>query len=241
MRHTLFFAAALALGLTACSASKTAEAPTSVDRMARSEVESIVRDYLVKNPDVIIEALTELNKREEAATFAHLVSEKDDPSLGPKDAPITIVEFFDYNCGYCKAANHWVFDTLDSSRQDDVRVVFKEYPVLAESSHIAATAALAAAKQGKYREMHIALMKGRDFSPEALDKTAQSVGLNMDKFHKDMASPEIASHIDRVLNEGANAKITGTPGFFVNGKLLSGFDEAQLNRMLKDARAELKS
>jgi len=242
MRHALLLAAAtLAFGLAACSPQKAAGAPDAVDRMARREVEAIVKEYLVTHPEVIVEALQTLNAREEQATFIKLISEKDDPSIGNDNAPITIIEFFDYNCGYCKAANHWVFDKLDSSRSDDVRVVFKEYPVLAESSHFAAQAALAANKQGKYREMHIALMTGRDFSPEAIDKLAKSVGLDLNKFHADMRSQDVANHIARVLQEGADAQVQGTPGFFINGKSLSGFDEAQLDKLLKDARAAVKS
>ena len=145
--------AALAL-LAACSAQS---APDSVDRMARSEVEAIVREYLVSNPEALAAGLEALQKQEQAKLFARLASHPDDPSLGPKDAPVTIVEFFDYNCGYCRVANDWVFDTIDD-RSGDVRVIFKEYPILAESSILAARAALAAHRQGKYREMHVALM-----------------------------------------------------------------------------------
>ena len=241
MRLTLLVPAILALGLGACSGGKTeVKAPDAVNRMPRAEVEAIVKDYLVKNPEVLAEAFSELNRREEVRTFTRLIDEKDDPVIGPANAPITIVEFFDYNCGYCKAANPWVFEQL-ASKKNDVRVIFKEYPVLAESSHLASTAALAAAKQGKYREMHLTMMKSHDFSPENVDKMAASVGLNLDKLHKDMKSEEIGAHITRVLTEGEQANVKGTPGFFINGVFLNGYSQAQLQQIVDDARAKKKA
>jgi protein-disulfide isomerase len=241
MRLTYLAAAALVLGLAACSpAGKTeVKAPDSVNRMQRSEVEAIVKDYLINNPEVLAQAFGELQRREEVKTFTRLINEKDDPSIGPANAPITIVEFFDYNCGYCKAANPWVFEQL-ASKKNDVRVIFKEYPVLAESSHYASTAALAAAKQGKYREMHLTMMKSHDFSPENVDKMAASVGLDLDRMHKDMKSEEVADHITRVLTEGQQADVKGTPGFFVNGVFLNGYNQEQLQQMVDDERAKAK-
>jgi protein-disulfide isomerase len=240
MRLTHLAAAALALGLAACSGAKTTvKAPDAIDRMPRAEVEAIVKNYLVNNPEVLAEAFTELQRREEVKTFTRLINEKDDPTLGPANAPITIVEFFDYNCGYCKAANPWVFEQL-ASKKNDVRVIFKEYPVLAESSHYASTAALAAAKQGKYREMHLTMMKSHDFSPENVDKMATSVGLDLDRMHKDMKSEDVGNHITRVLTEGEQANVKGTPGFFINGVFLNGYSEAQLQQIVDDERAKVK-
>jgi protein-disulfide isomerase len=241
MRLTLLAVATLALVLAACSAGGKTEvkAPDSVNRMQKSEVEAIVKDYLINNPEVLAEAFGELQRREEVKTFTKLVNEKDDPSIGPADAPITIVEFFDYNCGYCKAANPWVFEQL-ANKKNDVRVIFKEYPVLAESSHFASTAALAAAKQGKYREMHLTMMKSHDFSPESVDKMATSVGLNLDQLHKDMKSEEVGDHITRVLTEGQQSDVKGTPGFFVNGVFLNGYNQEQLQQMVDNERAKPK-
>jgi protein-disulfide isomerase len=108
MRNLALCAAALILA--ACSGQKQTSAPEAVDRMARQEVEAIVKDYLLNNPEVLVEAFTELDRRQSQASFEKLISHDNDPSVGPKDAPVTIVEFFDYNCGYCKAANDWVMD-----------------------------------------------------------------------------------------------------------------------------------
>jgi protein-disulfide isomerase len=235
--------AVMLLAAAACSGqSKEAEvaAPDAVDRMPRAEVEAIVKDYLLKNPEILVEAFTELDRRQTEASFARLVGHDNDPSIGPKNAPITIVEFFDYNCGYCKAANDWVFKQA-SSRNGEVRVIFKEFPILREDSSVAARAALAADRQGKYREMHVALMKGRDFTTAGLEKTAKSAGLNIERWKKDMADPKLEEHIARVHREAAESGIEATPGFFINGQTYQGFHEPKLEEMMKTAREKLKS
>jgi protein-disulfide isomerase len=251
MRNLALCAAALILA--ACSGQKQTSAPEAVDRMARQEVEAIVKDYLLNNPEVLVEAFTELDRRQSQASFEKLISHDNDPSVGPKDAPVTIVEFFDYNCGYCKAANDWVMDQA-ADRNSKVRVVFKEFPILRESSELAAKAALAAEKQGKYREMHIALMKSRALAPmtedgkedlagtlKEIERVARSVGLDTAKLQKDMASDAIAVKIDNVHREAALAGIEATPGFFVNGQVLQGFNEEQLDKMIAKAREPKKT
>src|SRR5262249_3062609 len=155
-------------------------------------------------------------KKRAAEAFANLTAHDNDPSLGPKNAPITMVEFFDYNCTFCKAANPWVFQQLDSSK-GQVRIVFKEFPILHEDSIAASKAALAANRQGKYREMHLAMMRTKDFTQDHLEQIAKSVGLNVEKFRKDMADPAFQAHIERVHREAQEASVDATPGFFING------------------------
>ncbi|MEZ5936668.1 MAG: thioredoxin domain-containing protein [Hyphomonadaceae bacterium] len=252
MRLVTSIAALACLALTACSAGKETAAPDSTDRMARSEVEAIVKDYLIKNPDVLAEAMAEVDKLKRSQRFSQLVSEKEDPTLGPKDAPITIVEYFDYNCPYCHAANKWVLDELDS-KQGDVRVVFKEFPILRQSSLAAAMAALAANRQGKYREMHVALMNSRKLSvagddgredPDATQaeimRIAKSIGLNMNKFEKDMADPEFTKVLQRIYAEAEEAGIEGTPGFYINGEFIEQFNEPRLDATIEKVRREAK-
>ncbi len=243
MRLTTLFAAAAMLTLAACSgqgAKTVAKAPDSVPMMAKEDVKKIVHEYLLENPEVLVEAFTELDKKRAAENFANLTAHDNDPSLGPKNAPITMVEFFDYNCGFCKAANPWVFQQLDDKR-GQVRIVFKEFPILHEDSILASKAALAAERQGKYREMHLALMKTKDFNQDHLDAIAKSIGLNLDKFRKDIADPEFQAHIERVHREAAEASVDATPGFFINGVALQGYSEERLEAMMKEARDKLKS
>src|SRR5262245_22811240 len=222
-------AAVAALALSACSGQKAdaklTSAPETIDRMSKDEVKAIVREYLLENPEVLVEAFNELDARQNKANFAKLVSHDQDPSIGPKDAKVTIVEFFDYNCGYCKAANEWVMKEA-ADRKTSVRVIFKEFPILRDSSDMAAKAALAAAKQGKYREMHVAMMKskliagpvvdGREDTGSTLveiERIAKSIGLNVDRLKNDMKNDAIALQIQRVHEEAAAASIQSTPGF----------------------------
>ncbi len=114
-------------------------------------------------------------------------------------------------------------------------MVFKEYPVLAESSHLASTAALAARKQSKYREMHLALIKSHDLSPETIDKIATSIGLNLDKLHTDMKSADIAAHIDRVLREGQEAECRARPASLSTASP-QRLQRSEARRMIAEAR-----
>lgn len=247
--------AALAAVLVACSPSKQADvkAPDAIDRMGKAEVEAIVKEYLLREPEVLVSAFEELDKRHNANNFALLTAHQNDPWIGPKDAPITIVEFFDYNCGYCKAANDWVFKQVDD-KAGKVRIVFKEFPILRDSSHMASLAALAANRQGKYREMHLALMHSKALAPmqpgggEDLEKTqaeidriAKSIGLDIPRMKKDMESKELSDHIERVHREAAQTGVESTPGFYINGQTLQGWNEQQLNGFMKTARDELKT
>lgn len=236
MKQLLVCAATACLTLSACSGG--GGAPDSVDRMARSEVEAIVKEYLVSNPEVLQAALVEVEALERDQKFVQLLSAPGDPTIGPADAPITIVEFFDYNCGYCRQANDWLFEQVDD-RRGDVRVVFKEYPILAQSSLDATKAAMAAERQGKYREMHIALMKSPDVTAERISSIAKSIGLDERKFTADMEDPAILEHVQRIYAEAEAVGVNGTPGFFVNGAFQSGFREDVMEAMLETARSAL--
>lgn len=238
-----------ALLLAACS--DGASTPNSAGGLARSEVEAIVKDYLVQHPEVLEQALASLEQKQRADHWT-AITQTDDPSLGPKNAPITLVEYFDYNCGFCKGANKWVFDELENKRKD-VRVVFKEYPILRQSSLTAAQAALAANRQGKYKEMHLALMHSRALSQTGADgnedpaktmteieRLAKIHGVDFTRLKKDMADPELEKIIKRSYAEADAAQIKGTPGFYINGEFVDGFNQARLEELISKARANKK-
>lgn len=244
MRQITILAAAAAalLALTGCG-----KAAPSVPQMSDADFDAKLKQSLLAHPEVLAEAFTELERREKAKEDVKLAgfskkfaSEPGDPTLGPKDAKITMVEFFDYNCGHCREAYPWMFQQLDA-KSNDVRVVFKEFPILAPSSIDAAKAALAANKQGKYREMHLALMHSHDLSPAGIEKSAQSVGLDMARFKADIASKEMDAHLERVAKEAEEANIQGTPGIFINGGFLAGFNEQIVEQMMQKTRSELKA
>jgi protein-disulfide isomerase len=238
MRLTTICAAILLLAAACGGKPQEIAAPDSVDQMSKAEVWAIVKEGLLREPEILVEAFTELERRQTEAAFVRLTAHDNDPSVGPKNAPIVIVEFFDYRCPYCKAANDWLFKQADN-RNGQVRVIFKEFPILSEESAVAARAALAADRQGKYREMHTALMKVPNFSSESIERAAKSVGLNMDRWKRDMADPRLEEHIARVHREAQEAGIDATPGWFINGQTYQGFHEPKLEEMMKTAQASL--
>ncbi len=250
MTIKLLSAVALAAGLTACSqGDKAVKAPDSIDRMSRAEVEAIVKDMFLKEPEFLEQVVAKLEENKSAAQakaaeegWAKLAkNEAGDPALGPANAPITIVEFTDYNCGYCKHAVEWVMKQVDD-RRGDIRLVVKESAVRGTNSELAAAAALAAQKQGKWREMHIALMRvpANAFTQEIIETIAKSMALDMNRFKTDMASKDIKDRVQRSIDEYAKIGLEGTPTFFINGTYVGGFGEDHLNDVVKQAREKAK-
>ena len=215
--------------------------------LTKSEIETLVKEYILENPEIIRDAIIKLQQKEveeEQALYKDsIVSAKDalendprDASVGPKNAKVTIVEFFDYNCGFCKRSTPWVEEAI-KKYGNDVRIVFKELPILDDrtrTSRLASRAALAAEKQGKYMDVHLALMKQSRLSGEIIRETAETVGLDMRRYDADMADPTIEQHISDTL-ELANRlpALTGTPFFIIGDEYVSGADTGRLDQLVK--------
>ena len=245
--RTLFVStvAATALLLSSCAKAE----PTS--DLSQTEIEEIVRNYLIENPEVIREAIEALQRKElqaeEELNRSSIIDARDalindprDVSMGPKDAKVTIVEFFDYNCGYCKRATPWVEEILEK-HPNDIRIVFKELPILEDrtkTSRPAAKAALAAARQGKYSAMHFALMKEQRLTADSIRDVAERVGLDMRTFNADLADPSIETHIeDTILLANRIPALTGTPFFVINDEYVSGANTQRLEQLVADGLA----
>ncbi len=246
MRLQLSLAALLALSAAACSGpAGEAKAPNSIDKMAKADVEAIVREYLLREPEILLEMQTAYEKKQleeqtaqaESAWPALLASAKDDPFIGPKDAPITMIEFSDYDCGVCKSAMPWVINQVDD-RRGDIKLVIKEAAWRGEGSHRAAMSALAAHNQGKYREMHVALMKmpSSAYTPEILETVAKSIGLDVARWKADMTKAETSGHVDRSLKEFESSGMRGTPAYLINGKFVGGFNQQELESLIEATR-----
>jgi protein-disulfide isomerase len=207
----------------------------------------ILREYLEKHPEAILEALeaAEAKAKEEAARNAQaalgakkreLEQDPASPVLGNPKGDVTLVEFFDYRCPYCKQ----VSPTLQALAAEDkqLRIVMKELPILGKDSLTAARAALAAERQGKYAAFHHALMglKGQ-LSEDAVLKTAAAVGLDLDRLEADKGRPEIEAQIRATYELAQALGIRGTPAFVVGGELIAGaVDLATLRRKIAGAR-----
>jgi protein-disulfide isomerase len=199
----------------------------------RAGIEGVVHDYLMAHPEVIIEAVQayqeaqdnakEKAAKEEVAKRANeLLHDPATQVMGNPKSDCAIVEFFDNQCPYCQANEPELQKLL---KQDGrVKLVLKEFPILGPISLTAAKAALASVSQGKYDAFHEALLshKGHYDKEAVVDDIARSVGLDIDKLHKDMASPAIEDEIERNLGLGRALDITGTPGFVIGDQIVGG-------------------
>jgi protein-disulfide isomerase len=213
----------------------------------RAAIEGVIHDYLMHNPDVLIEALRgaedKLNREADAKSTKVLSDRRseifDDPATpvgGNPGGDVSIVEFFDYRCPYCKQ----VLPALQALLNEDkkLRFVYKEMPVLGSQSVTAAHAALAAQRQGKYEAFHSAMMatKGQ-ITEDTVYKVAGSVGIDVDQLKKDMTSPEIAQAVKANLALADALNIHGTPGFIIGNHIVPGaLDLDALKDMIADAR-----
>ncbi|CAM3782078.1 DsbA family protein [Litorimonas haliclonae] len=229
-------ATAMAFSLSAC-----AQAGPGPD-MKEADVERIIKDYLMENPEIIRDALIELDERQDreaiAAVSNQIFNDPRDISVGPDDAKVTVVEFFDYNCGFCKNSTQWVEDLLEDY-PDDVRVVFKELPILdsrSKTSRYAAKAALAAGRQDKYTEVHFALMDQRSLTQERIRQVVKDSGADMKKFEADMKDVALDRQIeDTLLLSSRIPALTGTPFFLVNNDFVAGANTNRLDELLAKA------
>ena len=236
--------------LALCGAPAIASAQ-SFSEPQRGEIEKIVRDYLLSHPEVLEEAMAELSKRQTAAeTEKHEASVANNAeaifnsprgvSVGNKDGDVTFVEFFDYNCGYCKRA---MTDMLDLMKNDPkLKVVLKEFPVLGPGSVEAAQVAVAARIQDasgkKYLDFHPKLLGGRGQADKARAMSAaKEAGYDMAKLEKDFTSPEVRATIEENFKLAEAMGMNGTPSYVIGKQVVVGaVGEDALKEKISQAR-----
>lgn len=242
----LFVLLVVAWALVA-AAPVSALADADMTSSQREAIEAVIHDYLMHHPDVLIEAIRgaedKLNREADAKAATVLGDRRseifDDPATpvgGNPQGDVTIVEFFDYRCPYCKQ----VLPSLQTLLKEDskLRFIYKELPVLGPASIVAAHAALAAQRQGKYEAFHEAMMatKGQ-ITDNTVYKVAASVGLDVDRLKQDMAAPEIEHALKANLALADALNIRGTPGFIIGDHIVPGaLDLDTLKSMVADAR-----
>lgn len=243
MRRML--ATSLALGLIAV-APLPAVADT-FDAKAQQEIRDIVKAYLMEHPEVIIEAVQGLEARQEAQRAeqakgqigtlrAQLLRDPRDQVLGNPDGDVTLVEFFDYRCGYCKQAQPILMELIKADPK--LRVVLKEFPILGPDSVLATRAAIASVPQGKYAAFHEALINTRGaLGEDKIMEVAKAVGLDTTRLKADMAKAEIATQIDDAHTLAEKLAINGTPTFIIGENLVPGaVDLDTLQKLVAEAR-----
>jgi protein-disulfide isomerase len=225
----------------AAASIKTADAALSGAQ--RKEIEGLIKEYLTKNPEILVEMQNALEAREyerQAARTAAVIKKHAREVFNPSSSPIvgnskgdvTVLEFFDYNCGYCKRAFGDVARLLDKDKQ--VKFILKELPILSKGSEEAARVALAARMQGKYWEFHRAMLQSSGQANEASAlRTAEKVGVDMTRLKKDMASPAVQKEIDDTRALAQKLGVQGTPYFLIADRIIPGAPENLLERMNK--------
>jgi protein-disulfide isomerase len=209
-------------------------------------IERIVREYLIQNPEIMVETGKELEKRQtalQAEEHRRIIFEKkasifrarSDFVMGNPTGDITLVEFFDYNCGWCKRTVDELANLVKAD--SNVRIVFKEFPIFGENSTFAAKAAMASIRQGKYWDFHRALMKERQVTKDNVLKIAEKVGLNIAALKEEMANPEHDVALKENAQIAQSLGIEGTPGFIIDAKVNVGFLPAD---GLKEIIAEVR-
>lgn len=195
-------------------------------------IDPIIERYIQTHPEVIEQSLQALEAKREveektrqkaalAAKQNELLNDPGSPVSGNLSGKVTLVEFFDYRCGFCKR----VASAVTQLQQDDprVRVVYKDLPILGEASELAAKAALASRIQGKHQTFHEALLASKgDMTKESILAIASEVGLDATKLDADMAKPDLQTIIDRNRALAKDLGISGTPGFIAGTELVPG-------------------
>lgn len=208
----------------ASSVADKAVAAAGMNSDDRRATEAIVRAYILENPEIITEAVEILQKREVTKRLNAAGNKMATPfpgaEAGNPRGDVTIVEFTDYNCGYCRAS---VADVQRLIQSDDgVRVVYRELPILSQTSRDAAAWALAAAKQGKHKAFHDAMFAGGRPDAQTIRAAATKAGMNMNAAEKFVNSSEVNSEIESNLAMMQQVGFSGTPTFIVGDQILEG-------------------
>jgi len=198
----------------------------------RAALEAVIREYLMDNPEVLIESLHayEAKRQAEEAERQHtalldnmdrLTGDSSGPFIGNPDGDLVMVEFFDYRCGYCRASAPRLQAAVQSDPQ--LKVVMKEFPILSKESVTGARAGLAAHKQGKYGDFHFALMANPgDLSLDHLKRVAEQVGMDPEQMEQDMEAAAVTQAISEAHELARAIGVTGTPAFIIGEELIPG-------------------
>lgn len=244
MRFSIAFAAAV----LSVVLGGTAQAQALNDAQ-KKQVESLIGEYLRAHPEVILDSVRAMQEREQAtlrqkqqeglvSLRQNIENDPATPVIGNPNGDVTVTEFFDYRCGYCKG----VFPSVLRLLKDDpkVRYVMKELPILTPESRIAAKVALSVWQNEpkRYQDLHTKLMQAQGDLPEKrIFDIAKSVGVNVERARKDMNSPEIEQMLGANMELAQALGITGTPGFVIGNQLLPGaIDYDTLRQLVAQAR-----
>ena len=202
----------------------------------RNKIEKIIEDFLIQNPQVLKSTLDNLElslKKQKKQLAIKLLKTANNHVIFQKNADLTIYEFFDYNCGFCKSVVQSLMDTITEDTK--VNLIFVEYPILSQDSYTASLAALAAKKQNLYNDFHLSLMntKGR-VNENKIFKNAKQLGLNIDKLKIDMNDSNIELTLKKNREVAKLLGLNGTPAFIIGDIIYPGaVNKNQLKEAIK--------
>lgn len=222
----------------------TAAADNSFSKKQQDDINNMIRAYILEHPEILPEAIQILQNRSKQALLSqnHTRLYEDGFSFigGNIDGDITVVEFFDYNCGYCKRA----LSTVEKLKKtdDNIRIIYKEFPILSETSYVASKAAMASMNQGKYEIFHKAMLRNKDsLTEDKIFEIARKVGLDEKKLAKDMTNPLLERNIQVNRSLAQALDITGTPAFIIGEAIIPGAASyEQLTAHIRQARSQAK-
>lgn len=191
---------------------------------SRAAMEQVVHDYILAHPEIIPEAMTKLQEREAARQISANRKQLEMPFAGAwagSDKPdVTLVEFFDYACGFCRTS---VADVDRLLKEDSsLRIVFRELPILSDQSDVAARVSLSAAKQGRFMDFHRRMFAAGRPGDAQIATARQGSGLEQAAVDRDMKAPDVRSEIDTNLAMAKSLGLSGTPSFVIGDQVLSG-------------------
>ena len=219
------------------------------EQLSKEELNKLIYEYIMENPEVILDSVDKLRKKMEKnagldesylkENFLQFANNPNIPYMGSEKPKVIIIEFFDYNCGYCKKSLDAVTELLRT--EYDLKISFRDYPILSPSSRVAAKAALASREQGKYFKFHSALMSVQgNLNKDMIFSIASNLNIDIDKLKKDMKKIEIEEIIEQNKSLARKLDIRGTPTFIINGKIYAGALELNklreiINKSLSDS------
>lgn len=208
------------------------QAQDTFDEKEKEAINSIIEDYIMSNPEVILKSVEDMRSRERERELADaaqnlalykkdLFENPTDPVGGNVSGDVTIVEFFDYRCGYCKRFKKTLDEVL--KEDDGIRLIYKEFPVLGPDSKLAASAALAATRQGRYIDFHDKLMSmtGK-LDEKTILSAAGELGLDVDQLQRDMKLRGVQGILDDNTDLAHKLTIRGTPGVIIGSEIIRG-------------------
>lgn len=207
--------------------------------LQKNEIRNTVREYLLENPQVVVEAIEKIRSQQQrsegqrrqnivSARADQLFKSRSDPSVGDPKASVTIVEFFDYQCPYCRRMAQQLAKL--NKEDSDLRIVYKEFPIFGPASTLAASAAMGAMRQGKYEEFHLALIGIRGAPSErSIFRLAERIGLDAGRLRADMNSATPQRVFQRNRRLAQELGIRGTPAFVIGDQVIRG--AVEINRL----------